>query len=266
MKTTVRQLVSPRQPLATLGIITVLGLTGCALSSVFLLLQIGQVIVPIVIVDVFLLVIAGLVATGIRWLPLLGAMDALGTMIGGLVTQQYFSYHLTHPSQVGFFAAALLVYAFGVVSLLGGVSATVQNYRSHERRSPRWLLPVLTTLAGFVCGAIVVAMLSQAPAEASVASGTTTVHLGVNTFNPATVTIAKGTKLVLVDDGQFAHVIGNGTWVNGVARPSGEAGAPTVNNLQINGNSATIGPFNTAGTYHIYCLIHPDMNLTVIVQ
>lgn len=31
-------------------------------------------------------------------------------------------------------------------------------------------------------------------------------------------------------------------------------------------DSAAIGPFNTAGTYHLYCTIHQNMNLTVIVQ
>ena len=28
----------------------------------------------------------------------------------------------------------------------------------------------------------------------------------------------------------------------------------------------TIGPFNTAGTFHLYCTVHQGMNLTVIVQ
>jgi plastocyanin len=54
--------------------------------------------------------------------------------------------------------------------------------------------------------------------------------------------------------------------VNGVAKPAKEPGAPTVNNLQINGNNAQIGPFNTAGTFHIYCSIHPGMNLTITVK
>jgi len=36
--------------------------------------------------------------------------------------------------------------------------------------------------------------------------------------------------------------------------------------LQINGNNAQIGPFTTAGTFHIYCSIHPGMNLTITVK
>jgi len=45
-----------------------------------------------------------------------------------------------------------------------------------------------------------------------------------------------------------------------------ETNAPSVN-VQLNGNDQqTIGPFAAAGTYHLYCTIHPGMNLTVIVQ
>ncbi len=47
-----------------------------------------------------------------------------------------------------------------------------------------------------------------------------------------------------------------------------ENGAPVVNNMQFSGSdgSQTIGPFNTIGTFHLYCSVHPGMNLTVIVQ
>jgi plastocyanin len=55
-------------------------------------------------------------------------------------------------------------------------------------------------------------------------------------------------------------------WENNTPHPATEAGAPAVQNVQVNGNSVELGPFNTAGTFHIYCTIHPGMNLTVIVQ
>ena len=61
--------------------------------------------------------------------------------------------------------------------------------------------------------------------------------------------------------------IANGTWENSAAQPASEAGAPAVKNVNIGGNSsATVGPFTTAGTFKLYCTIHKDMNLTVIVQ
>lgn len=121
MKTALQQYVFSRQPLSILGILTIVGLCGTALAAFFLLFLIGQIILPILIVALVLLVVAALVASGIRWMPLLGVGDALGTMIGGLVSQQYLPYHLTHPADVGFFTAALLMYMF---------SALVQT---HER-------------------------------------------------------------------------------------------------------------------------------------
>ena len=94
-----------------------------------------------------------------------------------------------------------------------------------------------------------------------------TVHMNGNNFAQSSITISKGQSLMLVDDASVVHIIANGSWSNGSAQPKQESGAPVVNNLQFNGNdSHTIGPFNTAGTYHLYCSVHPGMNLTVIVQ
>jgi plastocyanin len=90
--------------------------------------------------------------------------------------------------------------------------------------------------------------------------------MGAGSFLQSTVTIPKGSNLILTDDVAALHVIANGSWQNGVAQTGSEAGAPTVHNVQVNGGSITIGPFTTAGTYHIFCLVHKGMNLTVIVQ
>ena len=102
----------------------------------------------------------------------------------------------------------------------------------------------------------------------TVGSGDTAVHMGETTFLQPSVTISKGSSLNLIDDVPVLHIIGNGSWVNNVAKPAIETGAPTVNNVQISsaGQSITVGPFNTAGTYHLYCSVHLNMNLTVIVQ
>jgi plastocyanin len=96
--------------------------------------------------------------------------------------------------------------------------------------------------------------------------GTTDVHLGATNFVQSSVTISKGSSLNLVNDASVVHIITNGSWVNGTPRPAVESGAPTVN-VQFNGNdSHMVGPFNTAGTYHLFCTVHPGMNLTVTVQ
>ena len=95
-----------------------------------------------------------------------------------------------------------------------------------------------------------------------------TVHMGPTTFLQSSVTINKGSNLTLVDDAAVVHIIANGTWANGTADPKKEAGAPTVNNIQFStaGQSQSIGPFNTAGTFHLYCRVHVNMNLDITVK
>ncbi|HEU5230551.1 MAG TPA: hypothetical protein VFU49_22205 [Ktedonobacteraceae bacterium] len=98
------------------------------------------------------------------------------------------------------------------------------------------------------------------------ASGGTEVHMNDANFVKGTVTISKGGSLLLIDDSTVPHIIQNGTWNNGTAQPSKEAGAPTVQ-VQFQGSDQhSVGPFATAGTFHLYCIIHPGMNLTVTVQ
>ncbi len=143
MQATTHKGIWSRQPLATLGKLTVAALIGAALAFAILLLAIllatGVMVPPLLIVVVALLVVASIVATGVRWTPLLGAFAGLGTMIGGVFTQQYFLYHLTHPAEGGPFLLSLLICAFAVVALCTGIGATVQNYRDTARQGPRWL-------------------------------------------------------------------------------------------------------------------------------
>ncbi len=99
-----------------------------------------------------------------------------------------------------------------------------------------------------------------------------TVHMGATNFKQSSITIKKGESITLVNDQASVHIIENGTWkpgTNGQAYHEGpykELGAPKVD-VQISGNgSQTIGPFQTVGTFHLYCVVHPGMNLTVIVR
>ncbi len=91
-------------------------------------------------------------------------------------------------------------------------------------------------------------------------------HMSGASFVQSSVTINKGDMLKLVDDAAVQHIIKNGTWNGNTPQPKTESGAPTVD-VTFNGNdSATIGPFNTSGTFQLYCTIHPGMNLTVTVK
>ncbi|HEX4208514.1 MAG TPA: plastocyanin/azurin family copper-binding protein [Ktedonobacteraceae bacterium] len=92
------------------------------------------------------------------------------------------------------------------------------------------------------------------------------VHLGDANFKVLSITIKKGEKITLINDSVEVHIISNGTWENSTPHPKLEPGAPKIN-IQVDGNSSrTIGPFNTAGTFNIYCTIHTGMAMTVLVK
>ena len=119
-------------------------------------------------------------------------------------------------------------------------------------------------LVAFILFALVTILLVAC--SGSGGGGGNGVHMGETNFVQSSVTLSKGSSLNLIDDTGSVHIIQNGSWVNGEPRPKLEPGAPNVNQ-QFNGNdSRMVGPFNTAGTFHLYCTIHPEMNLTVIVQ
>lgn len=92
------------------------------------------------------------------------------------------------------------------------------------------------------------------------------VHMGPSNFVVDTVTVPKGQSVILVDDSSSPHIIKNGTWENGVQKPATEAGAPTVDKNFAGNDRGPIGPFTQAGTFKVYCTIHPGMNLTITVQ
>ncbi|HET8912200.1 MAG TPA: hypothetical protein VFN23_12090 [Ktedonobacteraceae bacterium] len=92
------------------------------------------------------------------------------------------------------------------------------------------------------------------------------VHMNDTNFVQSSISIKKGTSLTIINDSSVAHILQNGIWDNGTPKPSKESGAPTVN-VNFGGNDTQkIGPFTTAGTFHILCIIHPDMNLQITVQ
>jgi len=135
----------------------------------------------------------------------------------------------------------------------------------------RWFGLLLSGLAGVVVGmclvALLVAVVPQTGAVSTSSNGEPAVHLTRDSFVQNVVLVPKGSKLLLVDDSSAEHLLQNGAWdANGTARPLAEPGAPVVHNVEITGGSVEIGPFTTAGVYHIYCTIHRGMNLTIVVE
>jgi plastocyanin len=110
--------------------------------------------------------------------------------------------------------------------------------------------------------------LGTTPTSGGSANGcaTGTVHTLATTFQESCVNVAKGSSLMVVPAATSFHILANGSWVGTNQQPANEPGAPKVNNVQVTASPVQIGPFTTAGTFHIYCTVHPGMNLTVNVM
>lgn len=112
---------------------------------------------------------------------------------------------------------------------------------------------------------------SSSPSSVAVASPTAqpadVVHMNDSQFEQSRITIKKGDSITLIDDSQTLHVIANGTWQSdGLPKYAVEPGAPKID-AQFNWKqSQRLGPFSTAGVFHLYCTIHQGMALTVIVN
>ncbi len=92
--------------------------------------------------------------------------------------------------------------------------------------------------------------------------------MGPSDFCTSSISIPKGSTITFVDDpGNGAiHILAIGT--NGDSQP--ENGAPDFGGAagkSMNaGDKWTTPPWNTPGTYHVTCTVHPTtMNLTVTV-
>jgi plastocyanin len=276
MNTTVKSAgIFSRQPLSAYGKLTLIAMivSGILCTAFGFLIKNSNVTV----LGVIILAGAAIVAAGWRWAPLLGSLLGAFYLYTFLTVTSYPIYHLQHPKAValgGYISFVVMVIVLGcfVSALVAGIMATVQNYRRGERRDSRSFAPVLAGLLGVVLGFLLLGALAlpsttaAATTSPATTNGMPTVHMGPSNFDQSSITIAKGSKLLLVDDGTFTHILDNGSWQNGQPQTAREAGAPAVNNVQVNGNSVEIGPFNTAGTYHIYCTVHQGMNLTVVVQ
>jgi plastocyanin len=119
------------------------------------------------------------------------------------------------------------------------------------------LVVLLTLLAGCV--------VQSAPTSSG---GGNTVAMGATTYTSGdSITIKKGQSITFTDDKSTGtvHILVIGE--NGT--PKSEDGAPDfgANGVTFNpGDSKSIGPWMTPGTYHVTCTVHPTtMNLTVTV-
>jgi len=178
---------------------------------------------------------------------------------------------IPHPSSYAV-AFGLFVLEYPLLALVIGasVSKLVQTLRHEPFHAPRGLSPAVGAVAGLILGAFLIGTIAQAPAAGGSATGqagSATVHLTANRFAPDIVALHKGDRLTIVDDGPVPHTLTNGSWsADNRLVPGVEPRAPLVNNVALNNNTVTLGPFTTPSVYHLYCTIHPGMNLTMVVQ
>ncbi len=218
------------------------------------------------------LVATVLVATRMRWLA--GLASLLGVVLLYMYfTQPFVIESLARPRTdpnggFGHFIGVLFLFTLITLGLAATIATVLPSPQRIGRKTPRWFRLVMGALLGVVVGALFIGAVAQPPAAAALTytNGVPTVHMSPGSFTLTTVTIAKGSKLLLVDDTSEQHVLANGIWQQSTPLQKQEPGAPKVNRLSVSGNSVTIGPFAIAGTYHIICLIHRGMTLTITVQ
>jgi hypothetical protein len=134
------------------------------------------------------------------------------------------------------------------------------------RRARKETMPVKKMLIALIAGSLFAVLVTACSVKEASPVVTPTVHMGALGFIQNSITLRKGEMLDLVDDSISPHQIENGSWVNGVAKPAIEPGTPRVDQVFNGYDSAQIGPFSAAGTFHFYCVIHEMMNLTVHVS
>jgi hypothetical protein len=117
-----------RRPLTLLTKVTLGALLVNALGYASELFRLGPFDPEVSTVVACLLVASALVATGWRWTPLLGGLLAGAIIVGN----PFLMVNLSDPSAVLFFAATVAEVASGLIALLAGIAATVQNYRARQ--------------------------------------------------------------------------------------------------------------------------------------
>lgn len=212
-----------------------------------------------------------LIATRVRWMQVI-ALPISAYLFYLVLTEPFVLESLTNPKGphggLGAFIGEMFIIANSIIAFVATFGIILRDYHGGSRKAPRWLPSVLCGVIGLVIGASYIGGLAQPyniPAL-TYTNGVPTLHVSAGNFDLSSVTIPKGSKLLLVVALNSHHVLANGAWQQNTPLLKQEQGAPLINDLSLDGNKVTIGPFAVAGTYHILCLIHHGMNLTINVQ
>ncbi len=261
--------VRPRRMLSVLDVMMLVGLFLIVVADGVAQILDGAIVPPVLIFEILYLLCGLVVATGFRWAMLLPLVICPLGIISGLASG-FPEYTLIHPASNAIaFSLFVLEYPFLSLVICNSAVKLVQTVRREPFHMPRWLRPAPGFAVGLLLGSFLIGNFAQAPAAGSTTTsqaGSVTVHLLANRFSPDIIALHKGDRLLVVDDSPVPHTLANGVWgASNQAAPGVEPGAPVVNNVSLNNNSVTIGPFVTPGTYHLYCTVHPGMSLTILV-
>ena len=255
-----------RIPLRAVVIVALLMVTAAAVAAQLLT---GDIIPPEMGFVVGGLVGAGVLALPWRWAMTIPLILSVLLIVGPL-TSGFPQYALSHPTDRVPFATLAMQYGMLILCVGVCVALFVQAFRGAAGQAPRWMTPAITGLVGITLGALLIGAIAQPAGASGVASttaGTETVHLAAATFAPNIIALHTGETLTVVGDSPTPHILANGSWsASNQQKPGAEAGAPAIHNVMVNNNTVVLGPFTAAGTYHIFCLVHPGMNLTILVQ
>jgi plastocyanin len=125
----------------------------------------------------------------------------------------------------------------------------------------------LFLLSIFVFSAITVLLVACGGSDAT-SNNPNTIRTEGGTFATTSISIKKGSTITFLDDsnnGALHYLI-----IGQSGQEAAQNGAPDFGGLsghRIEGGDVwTTAPWNTAGTYHVTCTVHPNMNLTVTVM
>jgi plastocyanin len=262
MATTVtRQPRAARRPLNPLSRLTIATLLGVSLLILgFMALAIGTFEPIIVGVAAVPLVVAGIVALGWRWAPLLGTLVL--ALLALLLLAVVRELALTHPSGA-LFTLLLLLAPLTLIGLGASVAAVVQNDRQTGSQTPRWLPVALLLLGGLSVGAAAVSAIPPAGAAVGVTPDTLAALPAVTlpSFNSGLIRVRAGEMVALR-----------------LENPDPAAHGFAIDELGVNAlmpaGSQSLALFKpeTPGTYTFYCPPHYDkasgqgMHGTLIVE
>jgi plastocyanin len=243
-----------------------------AVQFVALFFRNGEIVPPSIITTVASLLLAigiGATLTGWRWSFIVALVVTALSVLG--LANPYIFYTLTHPSSNLFTFVTFATIFAGSALIFGAVIVKIIRM---SRRLPNQVSRGMVGFTGLVTGALVGFLLLGVTVQGSSGAGALTltpknetVTVQGATFAPDIVALHIGDTLTITDVDGVHHILSNGTWSSdSKPEPGIEPGAVTLNNLSVNNGSVKVGPFTKQGVYHIYCIIHPGMSLTIIAQ